>query len=255
MDYVIPEIIPSEYKSIPTVSMIGKLPINPRVGNWDKMNGLRNINDINTVMLHHCGTNKAKIQSYSDEYYMQVIAKNQINSTKNVPTGDNFPYHIFIRRGTIYFTNPILFYTFGSGKSNKYSVQIAVAGDYANHDVLTDNDRKALHLAILIVKSTMTSFKRIQGHNEVSATSCPGYSVPQIINEINALEHHIEVMKTPQDKFERAYRIANQILYLYNMGSKGLNSIGEPATEGERMWAIEQVLKLEVEMKKHNLLK
>lgn len=255
MNYVIPDLLPAEYKDIPIINMMGKLPVNPRVGNWDKMKGLRKLESVNTIVLHHDALNKAKYARYTSEQLMTNIAIGHINSTKNVKTGDNFPYHIFIRNGHIYFTNPILFFTFGVASNNGYTVHIAVSGDYVNYDVLTQQDRLALQLATLIVKNTMTRFKYIKGHKEMQATSCPGYSVPNIINDVTMLEHRIEQMKSPQDQAERAYQMANQFLYLYNMFAKGTTHTGEPATEGQRKWALEQVLKLEPDMKKHNLIK
>lgn len=255
MNYVLPEILPPEYQAIPIVNMIGKLPVNPRVGNWDKMKGLRKLEALNTIVLHHDGMSKASLANYSDEQLMINIANGHIRSTKNTPNGDNFPYHIFIRNGIIYLTNPILFFTFGVASNNGYTVHIAVSGDYAKYDVLTEQDKQALILATLIVKNTMTQFKAIKGHKELQATSCPGYSVPSIVNGLRALEHHIDIMQTPKDQSDRAYNIANQILYLYNMFAKGTLAGGGQATEGERKWALEQVLKLEPEMKKHKLIK
>src|SRR5690606_30539252 len=155
----------------------------------------------------------------------------------------------------VYLTNPITYRTYGAKSNNEDTVHICVAGNYAEFDVLTDSDRSALHVAILIAKGTMTNYKSMKGHNDLVSTLCPGYSVKQIESEVNQLEVEISIMDSPQSQTDRAYAVANKIQYLYNMFAHGKTSTGEIANDGQRSWALLQVLKLEEEMKRLGLLK
>lgn len=250
-----PELLPSEYQAIEVVDVITKLPINP-TGGWEDFKPSRKQELLTRIVLHHDGIAKARSQGISDMQFMVNIANSHIRSKKNRQGGDGgFPYHIYIRNGKVYLTNRWQAFTYGVASNNDYTIHISVGGDYANYDVLTDADRKALHLAILIAKSNMPNFKDIKGHREITPTSCPGYSVSQVISEVLALEHQIEIMKTPQNQGERAYEMANQILYLYNMFAHGKTATGKMASEGERKWALQQVLSLEPEMKRLGFMK
>lgn len=248
----IPETLPTAYLGISVTTP--KLPVNPN-GNWDKLSGDRDINKLTHIVLHHDGMAKSKFLDVSDDELMKRISNNHIKLTTNHKLGENFPYHIYIRSGKVYLTNPISYRTYGARNNNDYTVHICVAGDYKNHDTLTDPDRIALHLAILIAKSSMPSYKKMVGHNDLVPTDCPGYSVKIIEDEVNQFEMEISLMDEPKAKAARAYQVANQILYLYNIFAEGKAPDGKPVNDGQRSWALLQVLKLEEEMKRLGLLK
>lgn len=248
----IPETLPTAYLNIPVTTP--KLPINPN-GNWDKLSGNRDINKLSHIVLHHDGMAKSRFLDVSDDELMKRIANNHIKLTSNHNLGENFPYHIYIRSGKVYLTNPITYRTYGARNNNDYTVHICVAGDYKDFDTLTDPDRLALHLAIVIAKASMTKYAKMVGHDDLVATSCPGYSVKEIEDQVNQLEMEISLMEQPKSKADRAYKVANQILYLYKMFAEGKDANGNVVNDGQRSWALLNVLKLEEEMKRLGLLK
>lgn len=227
----IPETLPAEYLNISVTTP--KLPVNPN-GNWDKLSGDRDINKLTTLVLHHDGMAKSGFPNVSDDELMNRISNNHIRLTTNHKLGENFPYHIYIRSGNVYLTNPITYRTYGARNNNDYTVHICVAGDYKNHDTLTDPDRLALHLAILIAKGSMPNYKKTVGHNELTKTACPGYSVKKIEDEMNQLALDITLMEQPKAKADRAYKVANQILFLYNMFAEGKDANGKAVNDGQR---------------------
>lgn len=255
MSWIIPKTLPHDYTSIEIVDMLSTLPINP-TGGWEDIKPPRKTENLTRIILHHDGMSKASVKNQSDETLMKNIATGHINNKKNRANGDGgFPYHSYIRNGKVYITNNMAAFVYGVASNNDYTVHICVAGDYKNHDVLTEADRRALHVAILIAKGSMTHYKDMKGHSDLTATSCPGYSVKQIESEVNQLEVEISIMDSPQSQTDRAYAVANKIQYLYNMFAHGKTSSGEIANDGQRSWALLQVLKLEEEMKRLGLLK
>lgn len=255
MSWITLKTLPHDYSSIEVVDMRSTLPVNPK-GGWEDIKPPRNLDKLTRVILHHDGMSKASVKNQSDETLMKNIATGHINSKKNRANGDGgFPYHLFIRSGKVYITNNMAAFVYGVASNNDYTIHICVAGDYKNHDVLTEADRRALHVAILIAKGSMTHYKDMKGHSDLTATSCPGYSVKLIENEIIQLESEIAQLTQPETQAELAYKIANEITYRYNMFAHGKTHTGETANDGQRSWALQQVLKLEPELRKLGWIK
>lgn len=244
----------SNFSDVPWVDIRAELPVNPNY-TWAQLAGTRPLSALNTIVCHHDAIPKYKTVQYTDITLAKRIATDHIRSTKNHPGGDaGFPYDLWIRNGIIYWCNDVEAREYGVASNNGYTVNICVSGDYKNGDVLTPEDRRALYAAIISMKNYLTHDQHLKGHNELQATSCPGYDMKQVREDVFALEQEIKQMETPQKQEEIAYRIANAILYRYNL-SKGKTSTGETADPGDVEWGLKQLLRLEPEMRKLGMLK
>lgn len=252
-------IIPNLPLAVDFVDMRKVLPVNPK-GGWEDFKGLRDLKKLTTIVLHHDAVYKTKndkqrVDKYTDTELMNNIANTHINSTKNRKDGDGgFPYHLYIRSGKVYITNNMEAFTYGVSNNNGYTIHICVAGNYTM-DKLSGENKQALVAAIILAKKSMPSFKDIKGHDELSATNCPAYDVPSVISEVEKVEKLIEESLKQSTSAEEAYKIANQILYCYRMFAEGVDSTGKPVNEGQRAWALQQVLSLKPEMKRLGLYK
>lgn len=225
-----------------------KLPINPQ-NSWSQLAGVRDINDLTTIALHHDGYPKHKTTQYTDLQLASNMANDHINNKVYDAAGEGgIPYHIWIRNGRIYQTNNILDRTYGVGSHNAYTVHICVSGEYYKTDVLTDADSKALCAAIIMVKSVLPNFQSIKAHKELNPTHCPGYDYKKIIADVVTIETQIEYEKSEEHAKATAFSIANQILYLANMVN------GADASPGNKAWAQAMLLELAPFMKSKGLL-
>lgn len=255
MTLQLPSNLPYDYQHIPFLDIRKDLPVNPNY-NWTQLAGERKPSSLTTIVCHHDAIPKAKSAKYEDVVFASRIATDHINSKKNHPKGDaGFPYDVWIRNGKIYWCNDIEQREYGVGGNNGYTVNVCVSGDYFNGDTMTEDDRKALYIAILMLKAVLPAYKEIKGHGEIVPTNCPGYNIAEVRNGVIGLEVEIKNSGSPTKKAELAYYIANQILWLYNMFYKGVDAYGEPVKEEDRQWALSEVLKLEGEMRKKGMLK
>lgn len=244
----------SELQGVPFFDIRGQLPVNPNY-TWAQLAGVRDAAALNTTVCHHDGIPKAKSAKYSDIELAKRIATDHINSKKNHAKGDaGFPYDVWIRNGNLYWANDIEQREYGVAGNNGYTVNVCVSGDYYNGDVLSPEDRKALYAAVLMIKQALPAMKSLKGHGEIQPTNCPGYDVIQVRRDIIRIEMEIERANAPVKQEELAFRMANQVLYYYNMFNKGLDSQGNPVSDGQRKWALKQMMLLEPEMKKHGML-
>lgn len=228
--------------------IVEKLPINPK-NSWAQLAGVRDINDLTTIALHHDSYPKLKVSHYTDLQLASNMAQDHINNTAYDETGEGgIPYHIWIRNGRIYQTNNILDRTYGVGSHNAYTVHICLSGEYYKNDVLTDADSKALCAAIIMVKSVLPNFQSIKAHKELNPTNCPGYDYKKIIADVQTIENQLEYAKSDENAKAVAFKIANQIVYLSNMVN------GSDASPGNREWAKQMLLQLEPFMKERGLL-
>lgn len=187
LNYLLPSNLPSNLKG-QVFDARKLLPVNPRY-TWETLKGLRNPNDLTTIVVHHDALSKASSKPYSDLEFAKRIATSHINTTKNLPGGDaGFPYHIWIRSGVIYIANDLEAFTFGVASNNGYTVHICVSGNYAGLDTLDDRDRHALYGAILMVKALIPSVTIIKAHKEITATACPGFDVGKVRKDIADIE-------------------------------------------------------------------
>jgi hypothetical protein len=239
----------SNFSDVPWVDIRSELPVNPNY-TWAQLAGTRPLSALNTIICHHDAIPKYKTVQYTDITLAKRIATDHIRSTKNHPGGDaGFPYDLWIRNGIIYWCNDVEAREYGVASNNGYTVNISVSGDYKNGDVLTPEDRRALYAAIISMKNYLTHDQHLKGHNELQATSCPGYDMNQVREEVFALEQKIEQANSPKKKEEIAWRIVNQTMFLYNM-SKGKTSTGGQATEKQINWAAAELLKFEPEFRR-----
>lgn len=245
----------SELQGVPFFDIRGQLPVNPHY-TWSQLAGVRDAAALNTTVVHHDGIPKSKSAKYSDIELAKRISTDHIKSKKNHAKGDaGFPYDVWIRNGNQYWTNDLEQREYGVAGNNGYTVNICVSGDYYNGDVMTPEDRSALYSAILMVKQALPTIKALKGHGEIQPTNCPGYDVNQVRKDILRIEMEIERAQSPIKQEEVAFRMANHILYLYNLFNKGVNSTGQPVTEEKRKSALKQMMLLEPEMRKHGMLK
>lgn len=233
--------------------IVEKLPSNPK-NTWAQLAGVRNVNELTTIVLHHDAYPKQNTTGYTDFQLATNMAQDHINNTAYDPTGEGgIPYHVWIRNGHIYQTNDLLDRTYGVASNNAYTVHICVSGEYYKSDVLTDADSKALCAAILMVKSVLPNFQAIKAHKELNPTDCPGYDFNKIKSDVQTIESQIEYAKSEEHAKAVAFSIANQILYMANMVN-GKDSTGNETTDGQRNWAKAMLLELEPFMKERGLL-
>lgn len=217
--------IPSEVQSklgvTEIIDITDQLPVNKNYS-WSQLamiNGYpsqRDVNDLTTVGLHHDAWPKKNRAKVDDVTFAKEIAQNHIDYKGNEKKGDaGFPYHIWIRNGTIYQCNNLLDRTYGIGSNNGYIVHICVTGDYYSYDTLTDRDRNALYAAILAVKEVLPNYQGIVGHCELNPKNCPGFSHEQVKEDIAKLVLQIKAAADPRLTMDKAYKATNQHGYLY----------------------------------------
>lgn len=240
--------------NVPFIDLRDKLPVNPNY-TWSQLAGVREVDALNTIVVHHDGMSKASTAKYSDIQLAERIAIAHISSIKNHEKGDaGFPYDLWIRNGIIYWTNDIEQREYGVAGNNGYTVNVCVSGDYHNYDVLTDADRKALYAAILMLKEALPADKFIKGHNELQQTHCPGFDMNKVRSDIADIENKILFEQSASRKREMAFQIANQSLYLYNMANGKLPD-GSPSSEGQQTWAINMLHEFYPFLKQKGLVK
>lgn len=246
------QVIPNiSYDVPPIIDIVDKLPRKARwedirkkyivKGQWDGVTwhtGFRNPEDITTIVIHHSGPPEGTLESHA-----------RYHASK---WGAGIAYHVAVDGGLIKQVNDLLSFTYHAGNNNTYTVGIVVNRDLSKGD-MTDIERELLYAAILSVKAVLP-IKEIRGHNELCPTQCPCTSMNRIRADVAKLEAEIAFNQTSQKKEEIAYRIANQILFMYNMAN-GKDEKGNDATPGMIDWAQKGLLKLEPEMRRLGLLK
>lgn len=184
------------------------LPVNKKY-TWITRNGVRDLNKLTTIVVHHDAIAKGKTKQYSDVELAQRISTSHIRSTHNIPGGDpGFPYHIWIRNGTIYVCNDLEAFTYGVANNNSYTIHISVSGNYAGVDSFDLKDRNALYAAILMVKLIPT-VDTIKGHKEITETACPGFSMHTVREDILHIEE--DMSAADESVTARAFVVANRI--------------------------------------------
>lgn len=176
-------------------------------GEWDGKTyhtGLRNPEDINTIVVHHSGSPEGTLQAHAGSH------------SRN--WGAGIGYHIAIDNGRIFQVNDLLTFSFHVGGNNTYTVGIEVNRDLSKGE-LTSQERELLYAAILTVKSLLP-IEHIVGHNELNATACPCTSMNQIRDDIKTLEMRMERSKSKAARKERAYAVVNQATYMYSLIGK-----------------------------------
>lgn len=218
------------------------LPKNPK-NTWAQLAGVRPLEDLTTIILHHDAYPKANVTGYTDLQMMAKIANQHIANTLYDATGEGgIPYHIFIRNGRVYQCNDLLDRTYGVGSNNGYTVHIVVSGDYYKYDTLADGDRLALYSAILMVIDVLPNFKEIKAHKELNPTDCPGYDFVKVREDIKNLQMKMQQQDTWEAKHTKVQAMLNQFLYFSDLVEKGPD-------DGNAKWAMAQQMILHDVMK------
>jgi hypothetical protein len=198
----LPSNLGSDFAGIQLIDIRSQLPVNSNY-TWAHLAGVRPTSTLNTIVCHHDAIPKAKSVKYGDVEFASRIAQDHIKSTKNHPKGDaGFPYDLWIRNGTIYWCNDIEQREYGVANNNGYTVNVCVSGDYFNGDILTLEDRRALYLAIIILKTTFPALIIIKGHGEIVPTNCPGYKMNQVREDVSTLEIKLELEAELNDNLQ-----------------------------------------------------
>lgn len=230
------------------------LPVNKNY-TWAQLTkGPRDINDITVVALHHDAISKQVSSNRDDLTLATNISTTHINSKANEPKGDaSFPYHLWIRNGIVYYCNNLEDMTYGVSSKNTFTVHVCVSGDYFNYDALTERDRNALYAVILTLPSVLPAYKDYKPHDELDATNCPGYDMIRVRNDVLTWKNKLAFLQTAEYAKERAYKIANQILYFYNLAN-GKNPDGTASSPGNVEWGKSVLLELDPFMTEKGLL-
>lgn len=202
----------------------------------------RNTCDITHIAVHHSGVEGGTIKGYADYH---------VNTLKWYHIG----YHMVIVGNQISQTNDLQTFSYHTSSNNNYTIGISVSGDFTKR-ALSDGERYALYGAILTV---MDIFKipveNVLGHDEYpnQNTLCPAFDMKRVRSDIRTIQNQMLYAKTPQHAQERAFKIANQILYFYNL-AQGKNPDGSAATPGNVEWGKNVLLDLDPFMTERGLL-
>lgn len=231
--------IPSEILSnlsVPQiVNIMDKLPINPKY-TWTQLAGVRNINDLTYIGIHHDAWPKKNRAGVDDVKFAAEIAQDHIEYVGNEEDGDaGFPYHFWIRNGLVYQCNDVLDRTYGIGGHNGYIVHVCVSGDYHNYDTLTDADRNALYAILIALKQQLPNYKGMVGHCELNPKDCPGFDHNQVKKDVLAKELAIKSANSTEQQRQKMYTATEQHRYLFNQYS------ADPANN---KWLEEYLLKM-----------
>lgn len=249
----IPSAILSNLNVPQVINIMDQLPVNPKY-TWAKLAGVRDINDLTYIGIHHDAWPKKNRAGVDDVKFAAEIAQDHIEYTGNEEHGDaGFPYHFWIRNGRIYQCNNVLDRTYGIGGHNGYTVHVCVSGDYHSFDALTDEDRNALYAILIALKQQLPNYKGMIGHCELNAKNCPGFDHNKVKTDVIDVEQKIAWAESDKAKEEAAYRIANTILYTYNL-AKGKDEYGNPVSDGTRIWARQRLLLLEPALREHGFI-
>lgn len=203
------------------INISDQLPVNKNY-TWESLCGIRDINALTTIVLHHDAWPKKNRAGVDDITFAKEIANDHIKLTKNEKLGDpGFPYHFWIRNGQIYQTNDMLDFTYGVSNCNGYTIHVCVSGDYFSYDTLTDPDRKALYGTIIAVIGALPNYKEIKGHYELQPKNCPGYDEKVVKADIIHLQQLFLQAETWKSRVEKCGRLNSQINYMDGLIAKG----------------------------------
>ena len=228
------------------VNIIDSLPRLGRNG-WDDLEKPRALEALTDIIWHHSG------MFLADGCSAETHARNHV---KNKEGG--CPYHFYIKGGVIYQCQDIKTFTYGVRSNNAYTVHCCVEGCYSpkdgkEPDELSDANLSAMIGLELTLRSALPSYKQSRGHSYYVPTACPGFSMTRFMEAVEGVKNRMAFHDSENAKAERAYSVANQILYLYHL-AKGKDEKGNPATPGQIEWAKLELLKLHPYMKERGLL-
>lgn len=139
----------------------------------DKHYRKRDLSRIDTIIVHHSGSDKSTLESMS-EYH-----------TADKPDGHGWPrlsYHFVIHYGDVFVINDIDLLTYHARGYNARSIGICIIGNYENK-LPSTSDVRALHNLILILNFVLPGLK-VLGHRDVSNTLCPGKNLYDVVHNL-----------------------------------------------------------------------
>lgn len=221
------------YNYHPIEDITSQLPKHPT-----KVYPLLELRSKNIIVIHHTASTAPLVNQ----------AKYHVDSHGWAGIG----YHIAIDNDRIYQTNDLRAESNHTKGHNHRAIGICLNADLSKRSI-TDREQELLAAAIITVKQ-LTGVTQVVGHSDLVATACPCTSVPAILEVVQRLEQEMEHAASPQKREEMAYRIANELLYLYNM-SKGKDAYGKEVNEQQRVWAQKRLLLMEPEMRRLGFLR
>lgn len=214
MDLLFPEDLISNLGVPQLIDIRDQLPVNPNY-TWSQLAGVRPLEDLTTIALHHDAISKSSTAGTSDLQLAINIAKSHIRLTKNEAKGDaGFPYHVWIRNGKAYWANNVLDRTYGVASNNGYTVHVCVSGDYANGDTLTEDDRRLLTAVCVDISKQLPNYKGIKAHSELNPTDCPGYDYQRIRADVASYDQMVQARYVA--RVTAAYNTVIRFQDLYN---------------------------------------
>lgn len=202
-----------------------------------KVYPMRTIEDIDTITVHHMAS--------------EAPLFNQAAYHVNGRGWAGMGYSMVVSDGKLFQTNNLLSITNHSSGHNPHSIAISIRGDLSKRP-MTSVERELLYAGILTLKHYLPHIKYVVGHGEQGRTSCPATSMNQIRADIMALEQKLIFENSAAHSKETAFKIANQLMYLYRM-AEGKLPDGSVSTEGQQKWSQEMLLRLYPFMQENKL--
>lgn len=226
MDYNRLSLITDLPYNVPPIEYVADaLPWHPAL-RWE----MREPSAIKRIIVHHMASEAPLV--------------NQAQYHINAHGWHGLSYHLVVSEGRLKQINNLLAFTYHAASNNADTVSIAIHGDLSKRELRQD-ERELLYAGILTLKRCF-AIDSILGHNEVNATACPCTSMNQIREDIAKIEMTMQRNRTKAARLERAFAVANQSQYMYNL-AKG--------NDGNAEWAMNWLDEVHAIMKERGLLK
>lgn len=194
------QVIPALLNDLPSVeNMIDTLPRH-RTKTYPK----RSMDQVTEFIVHHMASEAPLV--------------NQANYHVNTKGWAGLGYHIVIWKDRIIQANPLDVVSNHCSGHNPQSIGVSILGDLSKRPI-TDLERK-LVAGVLASLNAMLPGRKILGHNECVATTCPATSMDQIRQDVKELELRLTLEDSANDRLARAVKVAGRVNDLYSIASK-----------------------------------